>query len=81
MLLPTIQVTPASLGLVDTSGGFGGANGGTGFGLGADGDDPDFLSPAWLAALESFDAESFDGEPTSGCRTAPGQGQSSTATC
>ncbi|KAG2444132.1 hypothetical protein HYH02_009072 [Chlamydomonas schloesseri] len=51
-------ITPASVGLVDTA--CGGISGVAGFGLGADGGDPDFLSPAWLAALESFDAESFD---------------------
>ncbi|EFJ41237.1 hypothetical protein VOLCADRAFT_119769, partial [Volvox carteri f. nagariensis] len=53
-------ITAASLGLVD----FGAGGGlGAGFGNGCSpgrSDDPDFSSPSWLAALESFDAESYE---------------------
>ncbi|KXZ43968.1 hypothetical protein GPECTOR_76g789 [Gonium pectorale] len=58
------RITPASLGLVDAGGGLAGGGGGGAAsflgGLGADGGDPDFASPAWRAALETFDAESFE---------------------
>lgn len=57
------QITPASLGLVD-SGEYMNTAGGFAFGAhgGVDSSDLDFKSPAWLEALESFDAESFEGE-------------------
>ncbi len=65
------QITAASLGLEDGSGGPGGRSAasvsdaallGLGFGLlGPDGSDPDFASPAWQEALSSFDVESFEG--------------------
>ncbi|GLI69649.1 hypothetical protein VaNZ11_014320, partial [Volvox africanus] len=52
-------ITPASLGLVDSSGGWGGTGSLQFRDPGPDEADPDFTSPAWIAALASFDADSF----------------------